>query len=415
MKLLLSTGCLCALVMAGCGLIRQPPDDRVPNVLMVNTYSDIAIDNAILAQHTLYPYHFVSDAAVLNELGKRDLGVLAAHYKDYPGTLNVSRSDVPQPLYAARLAEVRKALMEAGVKEQRMTITDGLAGGDGMKSEQVVKIPRTRGEAGVGNGHGLLVHDAHRPAIQRPAVQRLQRSDARPIGGSTMNSRQLGRAGLAAVATALLAMVWMLAGCGAALKSPTGEPEAGTPSEESAAVDENRPPTLKTRYAMARLLAVQDRDDDAEAVLKQLLADSPDFMPAYCDLAEIQMRQQRLDDAVGTLRAGLVVDPHAAVLLNNLGFCRVMASDFARALDLFTEAAANMPQNTRYRANMALALGMLGRYDESLALEEQILGPAEAHHNLAVICAARGDLSAPPRNGPAPRPSPQAPNPSNAL
>lgn len=140
MKLLLSTGCLCALVMAGCGLIRQPPDDRVPNVLMVNTYSDIAIDNAILAQHTLYPYHFVSDAAVLNELGKRDLGVLAAHYKDYPGTLNVSRSDVPQPLYAARLAEVRKALMEAGVKEQRMTITDGLAGGDGMKSEQVVKI-----------------------------------------------------------------------------------------------------------------------------------------------------------------------------------------------------------------------------------------------------------------------------------
>jgi len=54
-------------------------------------------------------------------------------------------------------------------------------------------------------------------------------------------------------------------------------------------------------------------------------------------------------------------------------------------------AAAAGPDNTRYRANVALALGMSGRYDECLAAYEQILHPADAHYNLAVICDSRND------------------------
>jgi Flp pilus assembly protein TadD len=201
-----------------------------------------------------------------------------------------------------------------------------------------------------------------------------------------------GLLGLAACLLSLLALAAMLGGCGGWSWKPSAWPAANDlPNDELAVVDD-RPPTLKTRYAMARLLVAQGRDDECETVLQQILTESPDFMPAYCYLAELQMRQQRMDDAVHTLSAGLQVDPHSAILLNNLGFCHVMKNDFAKALDFFTEAAAAMPQNARYRANMALALGMLGRYDESLALAKQILTPAEAHHNLSVICAARGDL-----------------------
>jgi hypothetical protein len=133
--------CLAGIVMAGCYRAKHDPiDEHAANVLMANTYSDVAIDNAILAQHILFPYHFVNDGAALNELGRRDLGVLAAHYKEHPGTLNVHRGDAPAALYADRLAEVRKALTKAGVKEKRITLADGLPGGEGMASEQVLKI-----------------------------------------------------------------------------------------------------------------------------------------------------------------------------------------------------------------------------------------------------------------------------------
>lgn len=133
--------CLAGLVMTGCYRAKHDPvDERAADVLMANTYSDAAIDNAILAQHTLFPYHFVNEGAALNELGRRDLGVLATHYKEHPGTLNVHRGDASAALYADRLAEVRQALTKAGVKEKRITLADGLPGGDGMASEQVLKI-----------------------------------------------------------------------------------------------------------------------------------------------------------------------------------------------------------------------------------------------------------------------------------
>jgi Flp pilus assembly protein TadD len=207
----------------------------------------------------------------------------------------------------------------------------------------------------------------------------------------TQRPDHAGLLGPAACLLSLLVLAAMLGGCGGWSWTPPAWPAASDlPNDELAAIGD-RPPTLKTRYAMARLLAAQGRDAECETVLQQILTESPGFMPAYCDLAELQMRQQRMDDAVHTLGAGLQVDPHNAILLNNLGFCHVMKNDFAKALDFFTEAAAVMPQNARYRANMALALGMLGRYDESLALAKQVLAPAEAHHNLAVICAARGD------------------------
>jgi tetratricopeptide (TPR) repeat protein len=60
---------------------------------------------------------------------------------------------------------------------------------------------------------------------------------------------------------------------------------------------------------------------------------------------------------------------------------------------MFMRAAEAAPENARYRANMATALGLLGRYEEALALFEQVVPPADAHRNLAVLCEARNDMS----------------------
>ena len=189
---------------------------------------------------------------------------------------------------------------------------------------------------------------------------------------------------------ALLATVALLCGGGCAeQENPHGFGRAEADAGWLAGTD--RPATPKTLYAMTKILAAQGRDAEAEFVLNKILKQHPDFRPAYVALAESYMRRRQVDAAIDVLSAGLKIAPDDAVLLNDVGMCSIIKGDYARALEMFEQAAAAMPQDARYRGNMALVLGMMGRYDEALALYEQLLLPADAHHNLAVICEARKD------------------------
>ena len=64
---------------------------------------------------------------------------------------------------------------------------------------------------------------------------------------------------------------------------------------------------------------------------------------------------------------------------------------YEASLEYFTRATAADPGDARSRANMATALGLLGRTDESLALFYQVMHPEDAHHNVAVLCRSIGD------------------------
>jgi hypothetical protein len=116
--------------------------DQVPefNTWLATAMHDSAMRNAIIAQHTLFPYHFDRDSEHLNELGRLDLAVLAGHYLDRSGALSVRRGSAGKELYDARVAMVRTLLERAGVAPDRIQITDSLAGGDGFSSENLVKI-----------------------------------------------------------------------------------------------------------------------------------------------------------------------------------------------------------------------------------------------------------------------------------
>ena len=151
----------------------------------------------------------------------------------------------------------------------------------------------------------------------------------------------------------------------------------------------DQPPTLRTLYTMATILAAQGRDAQTEAVLLRILREHPDFVPAYNDLAELKMRQRQIDEAIKILSKGLQIDSSDPVLLNNLGMCWMIKRNYEKALQMFTKAAGFSPQNTRYRANMAVALGFQRRDQEALALYRQILPEDQANHNLEIIRAAR--------------------------
>jgi Flp pilus assembly protein TadD len=144
-------------------------------------------------------------------------------------------------------------------------------------------------------------------------------------------------------------------------------------------------PTADTLYAMTNIFAAQRRDSECEAVMKRIISEYPEFLPVYNDLAELQMRQGRTNEAIATINCGLNINPKNPMFLNNLGMCWLIRMGYANALEMFTRAAGIMPENTRYRANMAVALSLMGRYEESLSLFEQVLEQEQANHNVNVL------------------------------
>jgi hypothetical protein len=136
------------LLLGGCNGSLEVRDPNTPtpeqqsaaNRWTISNIHDAAINNAILTQHTLFPYHFNTGLETLNDLGERDLAALAANYRARPGELSVRRGDASEDLYAARLAVVAKRLQESGVETARVKIIDAPAGGPGLNSERVVKI-----------------------------------------------------------------------------------------------------------------------------------------------------------------------------------------------------------------------------------------------------------------------------------
>ena len=131
--------CLAGALLAGCEAEHKATIEnrKKLDIELVNTVNNIQVENAIVTQHTLYPYHFVTDGAGLNDLGQRDLMVLARHYQEQPGALNVRQGQASAALYGARVAQVQSRLKEAGVDMGRVTISDGMPGGPGMPSEAI--------------------------------------------------------------------------------------------------------------------------------------------------------------------------------------------------------------------------------------------------------------------------------------
>ena len=144
---------------------------------------------------------------------------------------------------------------------------------------------------------------------------------------------------------------------------------------------------------MADIFAAQGRDTEYEFILKRIISEYPTYLPAYNSLSEHQMRQGRINEAIDTIYDAFRINNEEPLLLNNLGVCWIISGEYDKALDIFTKAASINPENTRYRMNMALALGLLKRYEESLALYKQILPEDQAENNLNVLRGRNEELA----------------------
>ena len=185
----------------------------------------------------------------------------------------------------------------------------------------------------------------------------------------------------------------LLGGCasGQAGKNPGVTYSTLSASEAAFDLGEDRPPTAKTLHSLARIFQAQGRDAEAAAVFEQIIARFPSMRQVFIDLAELRMRQGAVDDAIEVLSRGIAANPKDPVLLNNRGMARVMKSSHEEALADFSLAAELAPDEPRYTGNIAMALGMMGQYDAALSVYEQIVLPARAHYNVAVLAEARND------------------------
>ena len=145
-KKMLMMSLVCAIVFCGCQEEQADTntvDESEVNRKIVDTYSDLAIQNAIIAQHTLYPYHFVNNGAQLNGLGERDLSVLVQHFQDNPGQLILQQGGTESLLYQSRAQTVYEKLLAGGIPDGKIQINDGMPGCDGIASNSIIEILET--------------------------------------------------------------------------------------------------------------------------------------------------------------------------------------------------------------------------------------------------------------------------------
>lgn len=162
-------------------------------------------------------------------------------------------------------------------------------------------------------------------------------------------------------------------------------------NEDDAAFAEasDQPPTLRTLYSLARILRMQGKVSQSQYVYQRILSRAPEFLPAYSELAQVQLRADRVDEAIATLNKGLERAPSDAVLINNRGLCWVLKRDYRRALTDF-QAATALSDREDFAANQAMTLGLLGRFDEAAVTYRTFLGEQETAHNLAILRGAAG-------------------------
>ncbi|MCE5228585.1 hypothetical protein LLG95_03185 [bacterium] len=127
------------LLASGCKEWSKPTvaDDQRDRRVVVSLIDEQAAQ-AIQRQRAIYPFYFITGTAELNDLGRRDLIVLADIQRQSPGVVHVYRDREAPGLHAARLRAIREFFENEGVPVGRVRFDEGWPGGDGEGAEAVV-------------------------------------------------------------------------------------------------------------------------------------------------------------------------------------------------------------------------------------------------------------------------------------
>ncbi len=114
----------------------------------------------------------------------------------------------------------------------------------------------------------------------------------------------------------------------------------------------------------------------------------------------ILAKRGEYSEAIPFYERALAIAPGRPSLLNNLAMAYIMKGDPQKAESLLRQASATNGSTGRVRQNLALALGLQGKYSESTQVASQDTSPAAASHNTSAI---RKLVNLPPKHTPPPQ------------
>jgi Flp pilus assembly protein TadD len=99
------------------------------------------------------------------------------------------------------------------------------------------------------------------------------------------------------------------------------------------------------------------------------------------------------DEAQRFYLTALKIVPDEPSVLSNLGLSYALSHDLPKAEEVLRRAAAHQPVDPRVRANLALVVGLQGRFAEAEGIARADLPPEQAAANVAYLrqMLARGD------------------------
>jgi len=137
--------------------------------------------------------------------------------------------------------------------------------------------------------------------------------------------------------------------------------------------------------AYGRALAEVGRYDQALEVLSRAhTPDQPDWRILNVQGAVFD-QLGRHEDARRHYASALKIKPDESSILSNLGLSYALVNDLKRAEDYLRQASQQPDVAPKARQNLALVIGLQGRFDEAEAIARRELSPDQAAANIAYL------------------------------
>ncbi|UCI07493.1 tetratricopeptide repeat protein [Mesorhizobium sp. B1-1-8] len=137
--------------------------------------------------------------------------------------------------------------------------------------------------------------------------------------------------------------------------------------------------------AYGKALAANGQFEPAlDAVRRAQTPEYPDWRLVSAEAAILDQMGQK-DEARQDYRKALELKPNEPSVLSNLGMSYVLEGDL-RTAETYMRSAAQQPSaDSRVRQNLALVVGLQGRFDEAEKIASQELSPEQAQANVAYL------------------------------
>lgn len=137
--------------------------------------------------------------------------------------------------------------------------------------------------------------------------------------------------------------------------------------------------------AYGKVLAMNGQFEEALNVIRRVQTPAtPDWKLLSAEAAVLDQMGNH-SRARALYHQALQIQPNEPSILNNLALSHLLSQELAEAEYTLRQAAAQPGADTRIRQNLALVLGLRGKFDEAQQVATADLSPDEAKANIAYL------------------------------